>query len=488
MAQREPKALLLLLTPTCIRALESAVVTAVNRRHQEVTTGHFLLAALADGGSDVARMLGAQALDVAATQEALVAALGELPGHHGGRPSLAPDLLQLIEDAWDELSWPRMEKRVRSGVMLVQLTRGAARLGEGPLSSLVQGLARVIDARSLATLGRARESAECRAEPSDPASPRLPREIVECEVAPRETLIDIARRFAVDVEDVARDNGVGLHDPLPPGATLRLRVLPQGKVPTVAPQAPGRGERRVDYRVEKECSARSLVARVIHFMRMTPERSRRDEASLRDNPPRYYRMKQIEALLAAFDIAPPSAAAASEIVLALSETLFKTWDPETHSLQGVTGMDYLRRLGPIELFIDGYFLLARPPAELASVARRLRPYWPPRWPSHVPMVSGEPVLTGADLRVVWERAFRFRRDAEGLVDFNGGVYEASGWHGCAVELAESMSRGVYDTVRDLDDLLADIVDPRRRVFSREELIQSFGFPDVDLFDIDCEWA
>jgi hypothetical protein len=57
-----------------------------------------------------------------------------------------------------------------------------------------------------------------------------------------------------------------------------------------------------------------------------------------------------------------------------------------------------------------------------------------------------------------------------------------------VELTGSMSRGLLGIVQDLDDLLADIVDPRRRVFSREELIRSFGFPDVDLLDIDLEWA
>ncbi len=477
----------MLLTRTCMRALESAAVTAVNRRHREVTTGHFLHAVLADSGSDVAQMLGAHRLDVAATLAALDAALGALPGDHSGKPSFSPDLLQLVEDAWENLSTPRLEKRARSGVMLVQLTRDVARLGDGPLPSLLQGLALVIDARSLAPLGRARESAECLVEPSDPATPRLPREIVMCEVARGETLIDISRRFAVDVEDVARDNRVGLRDPLPPGTALRLRVLPQRTVPRVSPQAPGPGELRLDYRRETECSARSLVARVIDLARMVPERSRRDEASLRDNPPRYYRMKQIEALLAAFDIAPASGASAPEIALAMSEIIHKRWDSETGTLQGATGMDYLRRLGAIELFIDGFFLLARPPAELASVARRLRPYWPPRWPPHVEMVGGEPVFSGADLRVVWERAFRFRREAESVVDFNGGVGMASGWHLCAVELTGSMGRVMHDILQDLDDLLADIIDPRGRVFSREELIRRFGFPDVDLFDIDCEW-
>ncbi len=488
MPNRDVRTLIKLLTRTCTGALESAVMTTVDRRHREVTTAHFLHAALSDGASDVAVMLGAHRLDVAATLGALDAILGALPGDHNGRPTFSPDLLRLVEDAWEGLSRPRLEKRVRSGVMLVQLTRDVTRLGDGPLPSLLQGLAGVIDARSLATLGHARESAECRIESSDPATPRLPREMVMHEVARGETLIDIARRFAVDVEDVARDNGVGLRDPLPPGTTLRLRVLRQATVPRVPPAAPGPDEPRVDYRQETECSARSLVARVIDLMRMVPERSRRNEASLRDNPPRYYRFQQIGALLAAFDIAPASGAPAPEVVRALSEVTYKILDPETGTLRGETGIDYLRRFGAIELFIDGFFVLARPPSEVASVARRLRPFWPGHWPPHVEVAGGEPVLSAAGLQVVWERALRFRREAESLVDFNGGVGAASGWHLCAVELTGSVGRRMHGVLQDLDALLADIVDPRQRVFSREELIRRFGFPDVDLFDIDCEWA
>lgn len=38
----------------------------------------------------------------------------------------------------------------------------------------------------------------------------------------------------------------------------------------------------------------------------------------------------------------------------------------------------------------------------------------------------------------------------------------------------------------IDGLLADIVDPARRVFSRGELVRDHGFTDVDLFQLDME--
>jgi hypothetical protein len=407
-AKLDPKTLVKLLTRTCVGALESAVMLAVNRRHREVTSGHFLRAMLDDASSDVPLMLASHGLESAPSLRALEDFLGALPGDHTGKPVFAPDLLQLIEDAWEGLSKPRRETRVRSGVLLVQLTRDAGQHGGGRLSSLLQALARTIDARSLVRLARSRESAEVHLQAVDIPAPHLP------QAAPR----------------------------------------------------------RVDYRRETEISARSLVARVVDFVRYCPSQASREEKAIRDNPPRLHRRKQLEAILAAFDIAPKGGALAPEIALALG--------PET-------GIDQPRRLDPIELFIDGHFVLARRPSELAEIARRLRPHWPKSWPPHSERSAGEPVLSGADLQVVWERALRFRQEAERLVDFNGGVRVASGWHLCAVELTESVGQSVYASLQELDSLLAEIVDPRRRVFSRDELIRSHGFPDVDLFEIDCEW-
>jgi membrane-bound lytic murein transglycosylase D len=45
-------------------------------------------------------------------------------------------------------------------------------------------------------------------------------------VGPGDTLIGIARQFAMDVDDVARENGLDDDDKLQSGAILKLRVKP----------------------------------------------------------------------------------------------------------------------------------------------------------------------------------------------------------------------------------------------------------------------
>ncbi len=249
------------------------------------------------------------------------------------------------------------------------------------------------------------------------------------------------------------------------------------------PEAP-----KHDYRMETECSARSLIARVLDLVRMVPDRAQRNEDALRDNPPRYYRLQQATALLAAFDIPTASGAPAPEIVEAISQVHRRVLDTESGALRGETATDYLRRFGPVELFAEGHFLLGRSPAELESAARRLQSSFPRGWPIPRSADDEDKRFTGNAVRIVWENMFRFRQVAESVVDFNGGVLEASGWHLYSVELTEAVCRRVLASLRELDDLMAYLVDPQQRVFSRAELIRRHGFPDVDLLEIDCEWA
>ncbi|HVY47763.1 MAG TPA: LysM domain-containing protein, partial [Minicystis sp.] len=54
--------------------------------------------------------------------------------------------------------------------------------------------------------------------------PRSNRETVVYRVGQGDTLIGIARQFAVDVDDVARPNHVGVDEPLKVGTLLKLRV------------------------------------------------------------------------------------------------------------------------------------------------------------------------------------------------------------------------------------------------------------------------
>jgi membrane-bound lytic murein transglycosylase D len=60
-----------------------------------------------------------------------------------------------------------------------------------------------------------------------PRRPRHKRETVMYRVGPGDTLIGVARQFAIDVEDLARDNKIEADARLREGALLRLRVRPE---------------------------------------------------------------------------------------------------------------------------------------------------------------------------------------------------------------------------------------------------------------------
>ncbi|MRG91328.1 lytic transglycosylase domain-containing protein [Polyangium spumosum] len=63
-------------------------------------------------------------------------------------------------------------------------------------------------------------------EPFKPRKKRAGRKTVLYKVGQGDTLIGVARQFAMDVEDVARDNKLGEEDKLRAGSILRLRVKP----------------------------------------------------------------------------------------------------------------------------------------------------------------------------------------------------------------------------------------------------------------------
>jgi hypothetical protein len=149
-----------------------------------------------------------------------------------------------MEESFLAVSEPHGEKRIRSGAMLFRLaTRpGHYTLVATPFDAVSLGLTTYDPGR----LG-AQEHGEAQAEAPRPAPPRLPRETISHAVVEGETLIAVARRFAIDVEDAARDNDVAIHAPLRPGTSLRLRILPARSTPTPTrtpgPPSPPRGSR-----------------------------------------------------------------------------------------------------------------------------------------------------------------------------------------------------------------------------------------------------
>ena len=220
----DPKAVVRLLTPTCTRALEHAIGRCVSSRHDEVDIDHFLLALLEDPGSDLSVLLALHKVDPAPAREALGRALGELRSGNLGKPGLAVGLLALMEDAWLHLAPEHGERRIRSGAMVAALARAPDRYAKPALIEQLAGKIPALHAHWPNRIEASGEAKDARTEFSPPVA-RLPREVIVHKVEPGEALIDVARRFAVDLEDVARENRLEIHAHPSPGTELKLRVL-----------------------------------------------------------------------------------------------------------------------------------------------------------------------------------------------------------------------------------------------------------------------
>jgi LysM repeat protein len=139
-------------------------------------------------------------------------------------------MLQCFADAWTGIAEPRGDKRIRSGVVVAQLVAAPQRYEQEQLAHELQSFEAGIATPTAETLAALPEAAEAEVAPV-PTVPRLPRESVDHVVATGEDLLAIARRYAVDVEDLARKNGLGIHDALEPGSTVTVSAMPRDVVP-----------------------------------------------------------------------------------------------------------------------------------------------------------------------------------------------------------------------------------------------------------------
>jgi len=86
---------------------------------------------------------------------------------------------------------------------------------------------------------------------------RASRKTLLYKVGPGDTLIGIARQFAMDVDDVAKDNRIDENDKLQNGAILRLRVKPSVLGSLDVGVVEGNGVKIDDSQKQKTDAARS---------------------------------------------------------------------------------------------------------------------------------------------------------------------------------------------------------------------------------------
>ncbi len=222
MAIREATALLKALTATCILAMQAAAALSVARRNYEIGLPHFLLALLSDDGSDLATLFAIHQFDRDQVKAVLERHCDELPTGNSARPTFSPLLLQWFDDSLSNVTLPSGATRIRSAALLSTLLHDPARY---QAAAIVAPWLDPPNGKVLSVIPLAKEAAEAVTKPLA-SQPGLERRWLSHPAAEGEDLHAIARRYAVDVEDVAQENALRLDWSAPEaGCIVRVRVL-----------------------------------------------------------------------------------------------------------------------------------------------------------------------------------------------------------------------------------------------------------------------
>lgn len=197
----------------------------------------------------------------------------------------------------------------------------------------------------------------------------------------------------------------------------------------------------------KYYSAADILPAYFEFKAMAPDNKDWNEYILEKNPPRYYRLLRLKSLLRAFGLETD-----------LSE------------------LEY------------GYFLIKRNISEfkflqheLSKIIKNEESQYEKKEISNFNM---------SDVEMIYTQFFGFLYSVHRVKSFNQGLMEAG------TDSAQFMyitTRNCIEKINNIKELkkieqvIARIIDPKKRNISETELIEKFNFPDVDLLDIDIDW-
>jgi len=185
-------------------------------------------------------------------------------------------------------------------------------------------------------------------------------------------------------------------------------------------------------------TARDLLYGFLELRRLTPDMTNWSEERLSDNPPRLYRLRKLIALFRAFEI---------------------DWDPTS--------------------FVKGRFIQPESPRYAALVDMMM---------SEMPAARRQDF--GVDYRQLpdcFEILLRYRECVGDVLAFSSGLLEADGLYLYAHRKAGELNQIIQENIPIVEDILAALVSPEAKSFPLDQMARDYGYPDVDLSEIDEVW-
>jgi hypothetical protein len=186
----------------------------------------------------------------------------------------------------------------------------------------------------------------------------------------------------------------------------------------------------------QQITALSLLLAFLELQGLSPKLADWTEERLSDNPPRLIRLRRLIAMFRAFGL---------------------PWDPES--------------------FTEGTFIDPKQPRYTTLLAKLA---------DELPVGSRE-WATDYQLPGFFQMLLDYRIRVGGVLSYSSGVLEASGLFSHAHRKVQELNRVIRDNVAGIDDTLAALINPEGLSFSVGQLTRDYGYPDVDLFEIDLDW-
>ena len=198
----------------------------------------------------------------------------------------------------------------------------------------------------------------------------------------------------------------------------------------------------------KNFTAIHLIEKIIEFISLTPDKEFWKIELQRQNPPRYYRLLQIKSLAYAF---------------LPKETCYQTLSSQIKSV------------------LKGDFIGNRTETDYKELII-LMDEFTKRGKDEYDRIP--------DLQYNYSNLLDYKFKLNEIFSHNSGILEISYPYIFAYDLTDKASRELkkIPVIEEIDKYLALFIDPMQKSFSYKELIINYEYPNVDLWQIDAEWA
>ena len=198
-----------------------------------------------------------------------------------------------------------------------------------------------------------------------------------------------------------------------------------------------------------EYSAYDFLMKFYEFKGMVPNTSEWHLKKLRSNPPRYYRLLELQSLMRAFNIG-----------------------------------DNL-----LEDFQNQRFLNQRNNTDFEPIYKDIETYAMSNEFEKKRFESEKDRIRIIGIKMIYEYFINFSETVRNTLNFNSGWIETGTINSRYVIHKTSQLLKTIDVnkLKEIEELIALIIDPENQSFTKGELIRNYDFPDVDLQKIDLEY-